>query len=86
MTDEQQKLSDRFWQAYLFLQACAATADDKDESLFGKEKLKETCEALLSIYKEWRTYIKDPISLDPFDFAAELHRLADKIERGELVL
>ena len=43
-------------------------------------------EALLKIYNEWRTYIKDPISLDTKLFAAELHHLADKIERGELKL
>ena len=101
MTDEQQKLSDRFLQAhlllqalgdrflqaYLFLQACVATADNKDESLLGQKPLNEMCEALLKINNEWRTYSKDPISLDPKLFAIELlHRLADQIERGELVL
>lgn len=86
MTDEQQKLSDRFWQAHLFLQACAATADENDETICGKKAISYMDEALLKIYNEWRTYIKDPISLDPKLFAAELHRLADKIERGELVL
>jgi len=86
MTDEQQKLSDRFLQAHLFLQACAACANNKDESFLGQKSLNEMCEALLKIHNEWRTYSKDPISLDPKLFTAELHHLANKIERGELKL
>ena len=86
MTDEQQKLSDRFWQAHLFLQCCLGAADENDETICGKKAIGYMDEALLEIYNEWRTYIKDPISLDPKLFAAELHHLADQIERGELVL
>ena len=85
MTDEQQELSDKFWQAHLIFQAFVAVAADDDSSL-GKTAIKAIDDALLELYQQWRTFIKDPISLDPKLFAAELHHIADRIERGDLKL
>lgn len=86
MTDEQQKLSDRFRQAHMTLQCFYAEYEDDVSPYLNSKRIKEAADTMIDLYNEWRTYIKDPISLDPKLFAAELHHLADKIERGELKL